>query len=54
MALCYYEAEINKLTNAALDPAALISEFKYCAVRVSIGGAAPAQHRQRSSHPRDR
>ena len=40
---CYYEAAINKLTNAALDPFAKIPEFKYCAVRVSAGGVAPAQ-----------
>ncbi len=35
---CYYEAAINKLTNAALDPYAKIPEFKYCAIKVSIGG----------------
>lgn len=40
---CYYEAAINKLTNAALDPFAKIPEFKYCAVRVSLGGQAPVQ-----------
>jgi formate dehydrogenase major subunit len=40
---CYYEAAINKLTNAALDPFAKIPEFKYCAVRLSLGGAAPVQ-----------
>ena len=40
---CYYEAAINRLTNAALDPFAKIPEFKYCAVRVSLGGVAPAQ-----------
>ncbi len=40
---CYYEAAINKLTNAALDPFAKIPEFKYCAIRVSLGGVAPAQ-----------
>ncbi len=40
---CYYEAAINKLTNAALDPFAKIPEFKYCAVRVALGGQAPAQ-----------
>jgi formate dehydrogenase major subunit len=40
---CYYEAAINRLTNAALDPLAKIPEFKYCAVRVSLGGEAPAQ-----------
>jgi hypothetical protein len=31
---CYYEAAINLLTNAALDPFGKIPEFKYCAVRV--------------------
>jgi formate dehydrogenase major subunit len=40
---CYYEAAINKLTNAALDPYGKIPEFKYCAIRVSPGGAAPVQ-----------
>jgi formate dehydrogenase major subunit len=40
---CYYEAAINKLTNAALDPFGKIPEFKYCAIRVSLGGAAPVQ-----------
>ena len=38
---CYYEAAINKLTNAALDPFAKIPEFKYCAIRATVGGAAP-------------
>ena len=40
---CYYEAAINRLTNAALDPYAKIPEFKYCAVRVLLGGSAPVQ-----------
>ena len=40
---CYYEAAINRLTNAALDPFAKIPEFKYCAIRVSVGGEAPPQ-----------
>ena len=40
---CYYEAAINRLTNAALDPFAKIPEFKYCAIRVSLGGVVPAQ-----------
>jgi formate dehydrogenase major subunit len=40
---CYYEAAINRLTNAALDPFAKIPEFKYCAVRVTLGGVVPAQ-----------
>jgi formate dehydrogenase major subunit len=38
---CYYEAAINKLTNPALDPFGKIPEFKYCAVRVSVGGPEP-------------
>jgi formate dehydrogenase major subunit len=38
---CYYEAAINKLTNSALDPFGKIPEFKYCAVRVSVGGSEP-------------
>ncbi|MBI2960055.1 MAG: formate dehydrogenase subunit alpha [Betaproteobacteria bacterium] len=40
---CYYEAAVNRLTNPALDPIAKIPEFKYCAVRVSAGGAVPAR-----------
>ncbi len=40
---CYYEAAINTLTNAALDPFAKIPEFKYCAVKVTRGGEAPQQ-----------
>jgi len=40
---CYYEAAINKLTNAALDPFGKIPEFKYCAVRVQRGGPVPQQ-----------
>lgn len=34
MPFCYYEAAVNKLTNAALDPQAKIAEVKYCAVRL--------------------
>ena len=40
---CFYEAAINRLTNAALDPFAKIPEFKYCAIRVTLGGEAPVQ-----------
>ena len=40
---CYYEAAINRLTNAALDPFAKIPEFKYCAIQVSVGGTVGAQ-----------
>ena len=40
---CYYEAAINRLTNAALDPFAKIPEFKYCAIRVTLGGELAAQ-----------
>lgn len=43
VAFAYYEAAINKLTNAALDPFAKIPEFKYCAIRVKLGGNAPVQ-----------
>jgi len=32
---CYHEAAANLLTNEALDPAAKIPEFKFCAVRVN-------------------
>ena len=38
---CYYEAAANALTNPALDPFGKIPEFKYCAVRVTRGGATP-------------
>jgi formate dehydrogenase major subunit len=41
VAFAYYEAAINRLTNAALDPFAKIPEFKYCAVRVTRGGKPP-------------
>ncbi|MBF6988005.1 formate dehydrogenase subunit alpha [Cupriavidus sp. IK-TO18] len=40
---CYYEAAINKLTNAALDPFGKIPEFKYCAIRMTVGGQVPVQ-----------
>ena len=40
---CYYEAAINRLTNAALDPFGKIPEFKYCAIRVSLGGSMEEQ-----------
>ena len=43
MPFCYYEAAINRLTNAALDPYAKIPEFKYCAIRVRRGGTPPEQ-----------
>jgi formate dehydrogenase major subunit len=36
---CYYEAAANLLTNPALDPFGKIPEFKYCAVKVTRGGA---------------
>ena len=39
---CYYEAAINKLTNAALDPFAKIPEFKYCAIQAKMGGVVTA------------
>jgi formate dehydrogenase major subunit len=40
---CYYEAAINRLTNAALDPFGKIPEFKYCAIRVALGGVVEQQ-----------
>jgi formate dehydrogenase major subunit len=40
---CFYEAAINRLTNAALDPVAKIPEVKYCAVRMTRGGVPPEQ-----------
>jgi formate dehydrogenase major subunit len=38
----YYEAAANVLTNPVLDPFGKIPEFKYCAVKVTKGGAHPA------------
>jgi formate dehydrogenase major subunit len=40
---CYYEAAINRLTNAALDPYGKIPEFKYCAIRITPGGIVELQ-----------
>ena len=40
---CYYEAAANLLTNAALDPFGKIPEFKYCAVKISLGGPLSAR-----------
>jgi formate dehydrogenase major subunit len=40
---CYYEAAINRLTNAALDPFGKIPEFKYCAIRATRGGEVAPQ-----------
>ena len=40
---CYYEAAINLLTNAALDPFGKIPEFKYCALRLLAGGSEPTR-----------
>ncbi len=40
---CYYEAAINRLTNAALDPFGKIPEFKYCAIQVRLGGEVAPQ-----------
>jgi formate dehydrogenase major subunit len=37
----FYEAAANVLTNPKLDPFGKIPEFKYCAVRVTKGGAHP-------------
>jgi formate dehydrogenase major subunit len=34
----FYEAAVNLLTNAALDPFGKIAELKYCAVKVKKGG----------------
>ncbi len=39
---CFYEAAANLLTNPVLDPIGKIPEFKYCAVRVTAGGATSA------------
>jgi formate dehydrogenase major subunit len=39
----YYEAAANLLTNPALDPFGKIPEFKYCAIRVTLGGELAPQ-----------
>lgn len=36
---CYREAAANLLTNEALDPAAKIPEFKFCAIQIEPGQA---------------
>ncbi len=41
MAFCYNEASANLITNEALDPAAKIPEFKFCAVKTWPGGQLP-------------
>ncbi|WP_198243426.1 formate dehydrogenase subunit alpha [methane-oxidizing endosymbiont of Gigantopelta aegis] len=41
MAFCYNEASANLITNEALDPAAKIPEFKFCAVKTQPGGQLP-------------
>jgi formate dehydrogenase major subunit len=38
---CYYEAAANRLTNPVLDPFGKIPEFKYCAIKVTVGGTVP-------------
>ena len=38
MAFCYNEASANLITNEALDPYGKIPEFKFCAVRATLGG----------------
>jgi formate dehydrogenase major subunit len=43
VAFCYYEAAINRLTNAVLDPYGKIPEFKYCAIRTRRGGEIAPQ-----------
>jgi formate dehydrogenase major subunit len=35
---CFDEAAANMLTNSALDPVGKIPEFKFCAVKVTVGG----------------
>jgi formate dehydrogenase major subunit len=37
----FHEAAANLLTNEAIDPFGKIPEFKYCAVRVSVGETVP-------------
>jgi formate dehydrogenase major subunit len=37
----FFEAAANILTNPVLDPFGKIPEFKYCAVKVTKGGARP-------------
>ncbi len=39
----YYEAAVNKLTIAALDPVAKIPEYKVCAVKLEKVGETPTR-----------
>ncbi len=39
MAFCYNEASANLITNEALDPSAKIPEFKFCAIKATLGGS---------------
>jgi formate dehydrogenase major subunit len=53
---CFHEAAANLLTNPVLDPFGKIPEFKFCAVRVTSGGAAPERigyDGSRSAQPAD-
>jgi predicted molibdopterin-dependent oxidoreductase YjgC len=47
----YYEAAVNKLTIAALDPVAKIPEYKVCAVKIEKIVESP---QQRAASPDDR
>jgi formate dehydrogenase major subunit len=51
---CYYEAAANLLTNPVLDPFGKIPEFKYCAVRVTAGGAESPTRGYGSTQDRER
>ena len=48
----YYEAAANLMTNAALDPAGKIPEFKYCAVQVLAGGVPSSRRTCSVTSPR--
>ena len=48
---CYYEAAANMLTNPVLDPFGKIPEFKYCAVKVTKGGALAGAYEFRGRRP---
>jgi predicted molibdopterin-dependent oxidoreductase YjgC len=46
----YYEAAVNKLTIAALDPVAKIPEYKVCAVKLEKVGES---HGRKEESPED-
>jgi formate dehydrogenase major subunit len=50
----YYEAAANLITNAALDPVGKIPEFKYCAVKLTMGGQVAKEIGYGTNDPKDK